>query len=63
MEAADIKKSKDIEDVNRLLKQMFAILSLGDRAQRVVWELDSIVANHGYPLKMRIDNGPELIAG
>lgn len=28
MEAADIKKSKDLEDVNRRLKQMFADLSL-----------------------------------
>lgn len=29
-------------------------------SQRVVRVLDRIVANHGDPLKMQIDNGPEL---
>lgn len=32
MEAADIKKIKDLEDENQCLKQMFADLSLGFRA-------------------------------
>jgi hypothetical protein len=31
-------------------------------SQRVVRVLDRIVANHGHPLKMQIDNGPELIS-
>ena len=31
-------------------------------AQRVVHELDQIAAARGYPLKLRLDNGPEFIA-
>ncbi|TCQ84454.1 helix-turn-helix protein [Rahnella sp. JUb53] len=38
MEAADIKKSKDLEDKNRRLKQMFANLSLECRALKDVIE-------------------------
>ena len=28
----------------------------------VVWALDRIVVNRGYPLKMRMDNGPGLVS-
>ena len=38
MEASDIKKSKDLEDENRRLKQMFADLSLENRALKDVIE-------------------------
>ena len=38
MEASDIKKIKDIEDENRRLKQMFADLSLENRALKDVIE-------------------------
>jgi len=31
-------------------------------AQRVVSVLERIVANRGYPLKLRMDNGPELVS-
>ena len=38
MEASDIKKIKDLEDENRCLKQMFADLSLENRALKDVIE-------------------------
>lgn len=38
MEAADIKKIKDLKDENRRLKQMFANLSLENRALEDVTE-------------------------
>jgi putative transposase len=38
MEAADIKKIKDLEDENRRLKQMYANLSLDNRALKDVIE-------------------------
>lgn len=37
-------------------------IDLNILAQRVVSALDRIVANRGYPLKMRMGNGPELIS-
>lgn len=37
-------------------------IDLNIPAQRVVRMLDRIVANRGYLLKMRMDNGPELIS-
>lgn len=36
-------------------------INLNIPAQRVVRVLDRIVINRGYPLKMRMDNGPELV--
>jgi len=38
MEASDIKKIKDLEDENRRLRQMFADLSLENRALKNVIE-------------------------
>lgn len=38
MEASDIKKIKELEDENRRLKQMFADLSLKNRALKDVFE-------------------------
>jgi len=38
MEVSDIKKIKDLEDENRRLKQMFADLSLENRALRDIIE-------------------------
>lgn len=37
-------------------------IDLNNPAQRVIRGLDRIVANCGYPLKMRTDNGPELVS-
>ena len=37
-------------------------IDLNIPAQRVVRVLGRIVANRGYPLKMRMDNGPELVS-
>ncbi|EKN3608793.1 IS3 family transposase [Yersinia enterocolitica] len=49
-----------VDDFNR---EALAIeIDLNIPAQRVVRVLDKIVANRGYPLKMRMDNGPELIS-
>nr|WP_194286528.1 IS3 family transposase [Rahnella sp. RcJ3] len=49
-----------VDDFNR---EALAIeIDLSIPAQRVVRVLDRIVANRGYPLKMRMDNGPELIS-
>ncbi|PTA87762.1 IS3 family transposase [Kluyvera sp. Nf5] len=48
-----------VDDFNR---EALAIeIDLNIPAQRVVRVLERIVANRGYPLKMRMDNGPELI--
>ncbi|ULR31940.1 IS3 family transposase [Dickeya fangzhongdai] len=49
-----------VDDFNR---EVLAIeIDLNIPAQRVVRVLDRIVANRGYPLKMRMDNGPELVS-
>nr|WP_169713492.1 IS3 family transposase [Rouxiella badensis] len=49
-----------VDDFNR---EALAIeIDLNTPAQRVVRVLDRIVTNRGYPLKMRMDNGPELIS-
>lgn len=49
-----------VDDFNR---ETLAIeIDLNTPAQRVVRVLDRIVVTRGYPLKMRMDNGPELIS-
>jgi len=49
-----------VDDFNR---EALAIeIDLNILAQSVVRVLDRIVANHGYPLKIRTDNGPELVS-
>ncbi|WP_415640739.1 IS3 family transposase [Serratia surfactantfaciens] len=49
-----------VDDFNR---EALAIeIDLNIPAQRVVRVLDRIVANRGYPLKLRMDNGPELVS-
>lgn len=49
-----------VDDFNR---EALAIeIGLNIPAQRVVRVLDRIAANRGYPLKMRMDIGPELIS-
>jgi putative transposase len=48
------------DDFNR---ETLAIeIDLNIPAQRVIRGLDRIVSNRGYPLKMRMDNGPELVS-
>ncbi|MGX9313260.1 IS3 family transposase [Pantoea ananatis] len=48
-----------VDDFNR---EALAIeIDLNIPAQRMVRVLDRIVANRGYPLKLRMDNGPELV--
>ncbi|HDK6925104.1 TPA: IS3 family transposase, partial [Klebsiella pneumoniae] len=48
-----------VDDFNR---EALAIeIDLNIPAQRIVRVLNRIVANRGYPLKMRMDNGPELV--
>ncbi|WP_421930420.1 IS3 family transposase [Pantoea ananatis] len=49
-----------VDDFNR---EALAIeIDLNIPAQRVVRVLDRIVANRGYPLKLRMDNGPERVS-
>lgn len=49
-----------VDDINR---EVLAIeIDLNIPAQRVVRVLDRIAAHRGYPLKMRMDNGPELVS-
>ena len=49
-----------VDDFNR---EALAIeIDLNILAPRVVRVPDRVVANRGHPLKMRMDNGPELIS-
>lgn len=49
-----------MDDFNR---EVLAIgIDMNIRAPRVVRVLDRIVANHGYPLRMRMDNGSGLVS-
>ena len=49
-----------MDDFNR--EALSIEIDLNIPAQRVVRVLDRIVANRGYPLKMRVDNCPELVS-
>lgn len=49
-----------VDDFNREAPAIEIDLNIP--AQRVVRVLDRIVANRGYPLKMWMDNGPELVS-
>lgn len=49
-----------VDDFNR--EALAIVIVLNIPAQWVVRVLDRIVTNRGYPLKMRMDNGPELVS-
>jgi putative transposase len=49
-----------IDDCNR--EALAIVVDFNLPAARVVRELDQIAAARGYPLKLRLDNGPEFIA-
>ena len=49
-----------LDDFNR--EALAIVVDFNLPAPRVVRELDQIAAARGYPLKLRIDNGPEFIA-
>lgn len=49
-----------VDDFNR--EALAIVIDFNLPAARVVRELDRIAATRGYPLKLRIDNGPEFIA-
>ena len=49
-----------VDDFNR---EALAIeIDLNIPAKRVIRVLDRIVTHRGYPLKLRMDNGPEFIS-
>jgi putative transposase len=49
-----------VDDFNR--EALTIVIDFNLPAARVVRELDQIAAVRGYPLKLRLDNGPEFIA-
>ncbi|HAT3652543.1 TPA: IS3 family transposase [Raoultella ornithinolytica] len=49
-----------VDDFNR--EAIEIEIDLNIPAQRVIRVLDRIVANRGYPLQLRMDNGPEFIS-
>jgi len=49
-----------VDDFNRESLAIEIDLNIPD--QRVIRVLDRIVANRCYPLKIRIDNGPEMVS-
>jgi putative transposase len=49
-----------VDDFNR--EALAIVIDFNLPAPRVVRELDQIAAQRGYPLKLRLDNGPEFIA-
>ena len=49
-----------VDDFNR--EALAIVIDFNLPAARVVRELDQIAAGRGYPLKLRLDNGPEFIA-
>lgn len=56
----DFRTSNVVDDLNREALATETYLNIP--VQRVVRVLDRIVVNRGYPLKMRMDNGPELVS-
>ncbi len=54
------RKFNVVDDFNR--EALSIEIDLNTPAQRVIRVLDRIVASCGYPLKMRMDNGPEFIS-
>ena len=58
--AVDVSGPYVVDDFNR--EALATEIDLNIPAQRVSRGLDRIVANRGYPLKMRMDNGPELVS-
>lgn len=49
-----------VDDFNR--EALSIEIDLNLPAQRVVRVLDRIAANRGYPVMLRMDNGPEFIS-
>jgi putative transposase len=49
-----------VDDINR--EALSIEIDLNIPAQRIVRVLDRIIANRGCPLKMRMDNGLELVS-
>lgn len=49
-----------VDDFNR--EALSIEIDLNLPAQRVVRVLDRIAANRGYPIMLRMDNGPEFIS-
>jgi len=49
-----------VDDFNR--EALTIEIDLNIPAQRVIIVLDRLIANRGYPLKMRMDNGPEFVS-
>jgi putative transposase len=49
-----------VDDFNR--EPLTIAIDFSLTAERIVRELDRIAAVRGYPLKLRLDNGPEFIA-
>lgn len=49
-----------VDDFNR--EALTIEIDLSIPAQRVVRVLDRIVSKRGYPLKLRMDNGPDFIS-
>lgn len=49
-----------VDDFNR--EALAIVIDFNLPAVRVIRELDQIAASRGYPLKLRIDNGPELVS-
>lgn len=49
-----------VDDFNR--EELLIEIDFNLPASRVVRELERIAAIRGYPLKLRLDNGPELVS-
>lgn len=57
------RRFRTLNVVDDFHREALAIeIDLNIPAQRVIRVLDRIVTNHSYPLKMRMDNGPELVS-